>query len=102
LSSNIRWLAFGAGSGSSRFGLELRAKSNRELAHSAGSNIAMASLAVFTGAILYERRRSPLFCKISLLFFSGRFGDEPARFWSDLGSIISGRILANPKIDGRV
>ncbi len=68
-------------------------------------NIAIGSLLLFlVGAILYGTTAVlPLFLQNLLSYTSFQAGMvmSPRGFGAILGSIISGRILANPKIDGR-
>ena len=109
LSSNlIRWLAFGAGIGFIAFLIwELRVEHpivNLRILRD--RNIAIGSLLLFlVGAILYGTTAIlPLFLQNLLSYTSFQAGlvMSPRGFGAILGSIISGRILANPKIDGRV
>jgi MFS transporter, DHA2 family, multidrug resistance protein len=68
-------------------------------------NLAIGSLLLFlVGAILYGTTAIlPLFLQnlLSYTSFSAGLVMSPRGFGAILGSIISGRILANPKIDGR-
>jgi MFS transporter, DHA2 family, multidrug resistance protein len=68
-------------------------------------NLAIGSLLLFlVGAILYGTTAVlPLFLQnlISYTSYSAGLVMSPRGFGAILGSIISGRILANPKIDGR-
>ena len=68
-------------------------------------NLAIGSLLLFlVGAILYGTTAVlPLFLQnlISYTSFNAGLVMSPRGFGAILGSIISGRILANPKIDGR-
>jgi MFS transporter, DHA2 family, multidrug resistance protein len=108
LSSNfIRWLAFGAAIGFIAFLVwELRVEHpivNLRILRD--RNIAIGSLLLFlVGAILYGTTAMlPLFLQNLLSYTSFQAGlvMSPRGFGAILGSIISGRILANPKIDGR-
>jgi DHA2 family multidrug resistance protein len=69
-------------------------------------NLAIGSLLLFLiGAILYGTTAIlPLFLQnlVSYTSFNAGLVMSPRGFGAILGSIISGRILANPKIDGRV
>jgi MFS transporter, DHA2 family, multidrug resistance protein len=69
------------------------------------TNLAIGSLLLFlVGAILYGTTAVlPLFLQnlISYTSFNAGLVMSPRGFGAILGSIISGRILANPKIDGR-
>jgi MFS transporter, DHA2 family, multidrug resistance protein len=69
-------------------------------------NLAIGTLLLFLiGAILYGTTAIlPLFLQnlLSYTSFSAGLVMSPRGFGAILGSIISGRILANPKIDGRV
>jgi DHA2 family multidrug resistance protein len=69
-------------------------------------NVAIGCLLLFLiGAILYGTTAVlPLFLQnlLSYTSFSAGLVMSPRGFGAILGSIISGRILANPKIDGRV
>src|SRR6202011_114986 len=68
-------------------------------------NLAIGSLLLFlVGAILYGTTAIlPLFLQnlLSYTSYSAGLVMSPRGFGAILGSIISGRILANPKIDGR-
>jgi DHA2 family multidrug resistance protein len=68
-------------------------------------NLAIGSLLLFlVGAILYGTTAVlPLFLQnlVSYTSFNAGLVMSPRGFGAILGSIISGRILANPKIDGR-
>jgi MFS transporter, DHA2 family, multidrug resistance protein len=108
LSSNfIRWLAFGAAIGFVAFMIwELRVEHpivNLRILRD--RNIAIGALLLFlVGAILYGTTAVlPLFLQNLLSYTSFQAGlvMSPRGFGAILGSIISGRILANPKIDGR-
>jgi DHA2 family multidrug resistance protein len=108
LSSNfIRWLAFGAAIGFIAFLIwELRVEHPIVNLRILGDrNIAIGSLLLFlVGAILYGTTAMlPLFLQNLLSYTSFQAGlvMSPRGFGAILGSIISGRILANPKIDGR-
>jgi DHA2 family multidrug resistance protein len=69
------------------------------------TNLAIGSLLLFlVGAILYGTTAVlPLFLQnlLSYTSYSAGLVMSPRGFGAILGSIISGRILANPKIDGR-
>ena len=108
LSSNlIRWLAFGAAIGFVAFVIwelhvdqpivTLRILRDR--------NLAIGTLLLFLlGAILYGTTSIlPLFLQNLLSYTALQAGlvMSPRGFGAILGSIIAGRILANPKIDGR-
>jgi DHA2 family multidrug resistance protein len=108
LSSNfIRWLAFGAAIGFIAFLIwELRAENPIvNLRVLLDRNLAIGSILLFLlGAILYGTTSIlPLFLQNLLSYTSLRAGlvMSPRGIGAILGSIISGRILANPKIDGR-
>jgi MFS transporter, DHA2 family, multidrug resistance protein len=108
LSSNfIQWLAFGAAIGFIAFMIwELRVEHpivNFRILRD--RNIAIGAVLLFLiGAILYGTTAVlPLFLQNLLSYTSFQAGlvMSPRGFGAILGSIISGRILANPKIDGR-
>ncbi len=107
-SSNfIRWLAFGAAIGFIAFLIwELRVEHpivNLRILRD--RNLAIGSLLLFlVGVILYGTTAIlPLFLQnlLSYTAFQAGLVMSPRGFGAILGSIISGRILANPKIDGR-
>src|SRR6478736_3047109 len=106
-SSFIRWLAFGAALGFSSFLIwELRVEQpivNLRILRD--RNLAIGSLLLFLlGAILYGTTSIlPLFLQNLISYTSLQAGlvISPRGFGAILGSIIAGRVLANPKIDGR-
>jgi len=106
-SSFIRWLAFGAALGFSSFLIwELRVEQpivNLRILRD--RNLAIGSLLLFLlGAILYGTTSIlPLFLQNLISYTSLQAGlvMSPRGFGAILGSIIAGRVLANPKIDGR-
>ena len=106
-SSFIRWLAFGAALGFIAFLIwELRVEHPIvNLRVLRDRNLAIGSILLFlVGAILYGTTSVlPLFLQNLLSYPSLQAGlvMSPRGFGAILGSIISGRILANPKIDGR-
>jgi MFS transporter, DHA2 family, multidrug resistance protein len=106
-SSFIRWLALGAGLGFIAFLIwELRVEHPIvNLRVLRDRNLAIGSILLFLiGAILYGTISIlPLFLQNLLSYPSLQAGlvMSPRGFGAILGSIISGRILANPKIDGR-
>ena len=106
-SSFIRWLAFGAALGFTAFLIwELRVGHPIvNLRVLRDRNLAIGSILLFlVGAILYGTTSVlPLFLQNLLSYPSLQAGlvMSPRGFGAILGSIISGRILANPKIDGR-
>jgi MFS transporter, DHA2 family, multidrug resistance protein len=106
-SSFIRWLAFGAGLGFIAFLIwELRVEHPIvNLRVLRDRNLAIGSILLFlVGAILYGTISIlPLFLQSLLNYPSLQAGlvMSPRGFGAIVGSIISGRILANPKIDGR-
>jgi DHA2 family multidrug resistance protein len=106
-SSFIRWLAFGASLGFIAFLIwELRVEHPIvNLRVLRDRNLAIGSILLFLlGAILYGTISIlPLFLQNLLAYPSLQAGlvMSPRGFGAILGSIISGRILANPKIDGR-
>src|SRR4029077_1724786 len=109
LSSNfIRWLAFGAAIGFIAFLIcELRAENPIvNLRVLLDRNLAIGSILLFLlGAILYGTTSIlPLFLQNLISYTSLQAGlvMSPRGFGAILGSIIAGRVLANPKIDGRV
>src|ERR1700724_4677653 len=106
LSSNfIRWLAFGAAIGFIAFLIwELRAENPIvNLRVLLDRNLAIGSILLFLlGAILYGTTSIlPLFLQNLLSYTSLQAGlvISPRGFGAILGSIIAGRILANPKIE---
>jgi DHA2 family multidrug resistance protein len=106
-SSFIRWLAFGAALGFSSFLFwELRVEQpivNLRILRD--GNLAIGSILLFLlGAILYGTTSIlPLFLQNLISYTSLQAGlvMSPRGFGAILGSIIAGRVLANPKIDGR-
>ena len=106
-SSFIRWLAFGAALGFSSFLIwELRVEQpivNLRILRD--RNLAIGSILLFLlGAILYGTTSIlPLFLQNLISYTSLQAGlvMSPRGFGAILGSIIAGRVLANPKIDGR-
>src|SRR3984957_2744953 len=106
-STFIRWLAFGAAIGFIAFLIcELRAENPIvNLRVLRDRNLAIGSILLFLlGAILYGTTSIlPLFLQNLLSYTSLQAGlvMSPRGIGAILGSIISGRILANPKIDGR-
>src|ERR1700730_17957790 len=103
----IRWLALGAAIGFIAFLIwELRAENPIvKLRVLLDRNLAIGSILLFLlGAILYRTTSIlPLLLQNLLSYTSLQAGlvMSPRGFGAILGSIISGRVLANPKIDGR-